>query len=151
MGAVAGGGLIAAIELLSAGERQVAAVERMIGGTELRGQRGGGTVVGQRRKNGIGGGSGIQSVDLPRALVGAEEEELPAAYRAAQGGAELVLFEIGFGLPGGRPEKGVGIEHVVAHELPGVAMKFVLAALGDQGGARHLRAVDRVILRCLDL
>ena len=98
------GGLIAAIELLAAGEGQVAAVERMVGGTELGGQRGGGTVVGQRRKDGVGGRSGVQSVDLPRALVGAEEEELPAADRAAQGGAELVLFEIGFGLPGGGAE-----------------------------------------------
>ena len=146
-----GGGLIVAIELLAAGEGQVAAVERVVGGTELSGEGGGGTIVGQGRQDGVGGGSGIESVDLAGALVGAEEEELPGADGAAQGGAELVLFEIGFGLSGGGAEEGVGVEEVIADEFPGVAVKFMLAAFGDEGGAGDLRAVDRVVLRSLDL
>src|ERR1019366_6352387 len=100
---------------------------------------------------GVGGGCDIQSVDLARALIGAEEEKLPGADGAAQSGAELVLLEIGFGLSGSGAEERVGVEHVIAHEFPDVAVIFMLAALGDEGGGGDLRAVDRVVLRSLDL
>ena len=48
-------------------------------------------------------------------------------------------------------EERVGVEDIVAHELPGVAVEILLAALGDEGGAGDLRAVDGVVLRGVDL
>ena len=63
---------------------------------------------------GVGGGGGIESVDLAGALVGAEEEKLSAADGAAQRDAELVLFERRRG--GG--EEVTGLEVVVAIEFP---------------------------------
>ena len=88
---------------------------------------------------------------MPRSLVRAKKEQLPLSDGTARGGAELILFQIRFRLPGGTPEERVGVEHVVAHELPGVAVKIVLTTLGDQGRIGHLRAVHGVVLRGLNL
>ena len=73
----------------------------MIGGAELGGQGGRGTIAGQRRQDEIGGRSLIESVDLEGSLIGGEEEQLLAQDGSAERAAELVLFQVRLGLAGG--------------------------------------------------
>jgi len=123
----------------------------VVGGAEGGGEAGGAAIGGERREDEVGGGGLVEAVNLAGALVGGEEEDLPLVDGTAERGAELVLFEVGLGLSGGVEEEGVGVEDVIADELPGVAVEVLLAGFGDESGRGDLRAVDGVILRGVDL
>src|SRR5271157_6053862 len=88
-------------------------------------------IAGERWKDDRGHRGGVQTVHLPRSLVRAEKKPLIPEDRAAQRHSELVLFQIRFGLPRGIPKERIGIENVVAHKLPGGAVKQTLSASGD--------------------
>ena len=138
--------LVRAVQLLPAGKGQIVRVrlartrsarEQMIAWAELGRQGRRRPVAGERRKDDRGHGGGVQTVHLPRSLVGAEKEPLIPEDRAAQRHSELVLFQIRFGLPGGIPEERIGIENVVAHKFPGGAVIPTLSAPCDHVGAGH--------------
>src|ERR1039457_7222488 len=137
-GSRGGRALIAAIKLLPSSKSQVpgvglAARQLVITRTELGCQGCRRSIPGKWRQDGIRRGSSVYAVHLARSLVRAEKEQLPSPDGTAHGGAELILFQIRFRLPGRTPEKRVGVEHVVPHEVAGITVKFVLATLGDQG------------------
>src|ERR1043166_5325524 len=77
-----------------------------------------------------------QSVYLTGPLVGKKEKEPVFDYRAAEHAAELVLLEGGSGLTRAVEKEIVGIQLVVAQELPKAAVEVVAAGLGHHVHAR---------------
>ena len=69
---------------------------------------------------------------------------------STEGRAKLILLQVRLCLSGRIAEKRIGVEDVVAHELPGVTVEILLAALGYQGRARDLRAIEGIVLRSVD-
>src|SRR5260370_29011679 len=72
-----------------------------------------------------------EGLELTKALIVAENEEFVLYDREAQGSAELVAPELGFG----HIEGGAGIEFGVAQEPERATVDFVAAALDD--GVHH--------------
>ncbi len=126
------------------------ACQEVIGGAELRSQRGRGAILCQLRQDDVGYRCRIQPVYLASTLIGAEKEPLTLPKRAPKGRSELVLFEVWLGLARRVPEERVGVEKVVADEFPTAAVELVLAALGDQVRTRNLGAIDGIVVGRLD-
>ncbi len=88
---------------------------------------------------------------MPRSLVRTKEEQPILPDGPAEGAAELVLLQGRFGPSVCILEKRIGVENVVADELPSIAVKVVLTGTGHQIGVGDLGAVAGVVLRSLNL
>src|ERR1700684_3272336 len=102
----------------------------MAGGAELSAECGGGAIGGEQRDGGIP--FVAESVDFRKALVGAEEEGAVVKDGSADGSAELILLEVGARITGELREEIVGVEDVVADELPRRAVEVVGAGFADE-------------------
>ncbi len=112
---------------------------------------------GQRRDR----GQCRHALRLAVTLIVTKEERLVLEDRAAQGAAELILFEVRLGPARAVVEEVVGIERVVPHELEGAAAQLVgprldlqvhdaaerAAELRGVGRGLHLELVERVDAR----
>ena len=100
---------------------------RALEAAEYGAEPGGGAVVGQTGKNGIGDGIRADSVDLTSALIGPKIKELALDDGTADHAAELVLLQRGTLHALAIEEEVVGIEDVIANELEKGAVDLVAA------------------------
>src|ERR1019366_7114839 len=98
---------------------------RFVSRTKFRSKCCGRPIVRERRQGHGGQGTGVQTVHLPRPLIGAEEKYSVFFDWPADGSPELILFQVWLRLSVGILEKGIGVKDVVAEKLPKIAVEVV--------------------------